>query len=123
MIKFLSNELAVRNCLCIFIHSINGLYVHNVKCCVIYIFRYYEFDDGVVRELLGKKLTAKHRKDLDEVAEKTKIALKSCRYDIINAILYDLLLLFTFTRIAFLQINRNGLFCIVLILPVSKITF
>nr|XP_022920490.1 acidic fibroblast growth factor intracellular-binding protein [Onthophagus taurus] len=41
--------------------------------------KYYEFDDSVVRELLGKKLSSKHRKDLDEVSEKTKVALKSCR--------------------------------------------
>ncbi|KRT79401.1 hypothetical protein AMK59_7736 [Oryctes borbonicus] len=38
--------------------------------------KYYEFDDLVMRELLGKKLSSKHRKDLDEVAEKTKVALK-----------------------------------------------
>ncbi|KAI4454789.1 acidic fibroblast growth factor intracellular binding protein [Holotrichia oblita] len=41
--------------------------------------KYYDFDDVVMRELLGKKLSSKHRKDLDEVAEKTKVALKSCR--------------------------------------------
>lgn len=41
--------------------------------------RYYEFDDCVIREILGKKLTSKSRKDLDEVAEKTGITLKSCR--------------------------------------------
>ncbi|KAH0816779.1 hypothetical protein GEV33_006011 [Tenebrio molitor] len=41
--------------------------------------KYYEFDDEVVRELIGKKLSSKHRKDLDEVAEKTGIPLKSCR--------------------------------------------
>ncbi|KAH0540271.1 acidic fibroblast growth factor intracellular-binding protein [Cotesia glomerata] len=40
---------------------------------------YYEFDDCVIREILGKKLTSKSRKDLDEVAEKTGITLKSCR--------------------------------------------
>lgn len=43
------------------------------------IYRYYEFDDNVIRELLGKKLSSRHRKDLDEVAEKTGVALKSCR--------------------------------------------
>lgn len=42
-------------------------------------FRYYEFDDVVIRELLGKKITSKSRKDMDEVAEKTGITLKSCR--------------------------------------------
>ncbi|KAL1502653.1 hypothetical protein ABEB36_007767 [Hypothenemus hampei] len=41
--------------------------------------KYYEFDDVVVRELLGKKLSSKNRKDLDEVAEKTGKPLKSCR--------------------------------------------
>lgn len=41
--------------------------------------KYYDFDDDVVRELIGKKLSSKHRKDLDEVAEKTRVPLKSCR--------------------------------------------
>ncbi|XP_044737513.1 acidic fibroblast growth factor intracellular-binding protein isoform X1 [Chrysoperla carnea] len=41
--------------------------------------KYYGFDDSVIRELLGKKLSSRHRKDLDEVAEKTGINLKSCR--------------------------------------------
>ncbi len=30
--------------------------------------RYYELDDVVVREVLGKKLSSRHRKDLDEVS-------------------------------------------------------
>ncbi|CAH1790912.1 unnamed protein product [Owenia fusiformis] len=41
--------------------------------------KYYEFNPLVVRELLGKKLSSKHRKDLDDVSEKTKVPLKSCR--------------------------------------------
>ena len=41
--------------------------------------RYYQFDKEVVRELLGKKLTGRVRKDLDDVSEKTNIPLKSCR--------------------------------------------
>ncbi|CAH0549651.1 unnamed protein product [Brassicogethes aeneus] len=41
--------------------------------------KYYEIDDGVIKELLGKKLSSKHRKDLDEVSEKTNVPLKSCR--------------------------------------------
>ncbi|XP_050313593.1 acidic fibroblast growth factor intracellular-binding protein [Anthonomus grandis grandis] len=41
--------------------------------------KYYEFDDVVVKELLGKKLSSKNRKDLDEVSEKTGKPLKSCR--------------------------------------------
>lgn len=41
--------------------------------------KYYEIDNTVVREILGKKLSSRHRKDLDEVGEKTGVALKSCR--------------------------------------------
>lgn len=44
-----------------------------------HVCRYYGFDDGVIRELLGKKLSSRHRKDLDEVSEKTNVSLKSCR--------------------------------------------
>lgn len=41
--------------------------------------KYYQFDKVVVRELLGKKLTGRLRKDLDDISEKTNIPLKSCR--------------------------------------------
>lgn len=40
---------------------------------------YHEFDDCVVREFLGKKLTTRDRKDLDEVAEFTGVQLRSCQ--------------------------------------------
>lgn len=40
--------------------------------------RYYSLDDVVARELLGKKLSSRYRKDLDELAEKTGVKLKSC---------------------------------------------
>jgi len=43
------------------------------------ISKYYGLDDLVARELLGKKLSSKQRKDLDEVCEKTGISLRSCR--------------------------------------------
>ena len=41
--------------------------------------RYYAFDETVVREFLGKKLSSKHRKDLDHISDKTGISLKSCQ--------------------------------------------
>ena len=44
-----------------------------------FICRYYQFDKRVVREILGKKLTGRLRKDLDDVSDKTKVSLKSCR--------------------------------------------
>ena len=31
------------------------------------LIRYYAMDDLVIREVLGKKLSSRHRKDLDEV--------------------------------------------------------
>lgn len=50
----------------------------NIKGIFFFI-RYYEFDKEVIREILGKKLTGRQRKDLDDVCEKTRISLKSCR--------------------------------------------
>lgn len=41
--------------------------------------RYYQFDDAMIREILGKKLSSRNRKDLDDVNEKTKVPLRSCR--------------------------------------------
>lgn len=55
------------------------IFLFNTYILLITICRYYEFDDVVIRELLGKKLTSKSRKDMDEVSEKTGITLKSCR--------------------------------------------
>lgn len=45
----------------------------------ILIEKYYSLNDSVAREILGKKLSSRYRKDLDEVADKTGIKLKSCR--------------------------------------------
>uniref|UniRef100_H2XXV1 Uncharacterized protein n=2 Tax=Ciona intestinalis TaxID=7719 RepID=H2XXV1_CIOIN len=39
---------------------------------------YYELDDQVVREILGKKLSKGTRRDLDEVAAKTHKRLRFC---------------------------------------------
>lgn len=55
-----------------------------LKCVVLviifaFVFRYYCLDDYVAREILGKKLSSRYRKDLDEVAERTGSRLKSCR--------------------------------------------
>ncbi|KAG7166868.1 Acidic fibroblast growth factor intracellular-binding protein-like [Homarus americanus] len=41
--------------------------------------KYYEFDDIVIREIIGKKLSGRTRKDLDDVSEKTGVLLRSCR--------------------------------------------
>ena len=41
--------------------------------------QYYAFDETVVRECFGKKLSTKNRKDLDDVSDKTGVSLKSCR--------------------------------------------
>ena len=40
---------------------------------------YYEFDKEVMREILGKKMSTKLRKDMDDVSEKTGISLRSCQ--------------------------------------------
>ncbi|KAF7494470.2 Acidic fibroblast growth factor intracellular-binding protein, partial [Sarcoptes scabiei] len=45
----------------------------------ILIEKYYDFKHSVVREILGKKLSARTRKELEEVSEKTEVAIKSCR--------------------------------------------
>ncbi|XP_065069199.1 acidic fibroblast growth factor intracellular-binding protein B-like [Rhopilema esculentum] len=41
--------------------------------------KYYSFDKDVIREILGRKMSAKLRKDMDDVSEKTGIPLKRCR--------------------------------------------
>jgi hypothetical protein len=40
--------------------------------------KFYSFDDLVVRELLGRKLTSRARKDMDEVSEATGFLRPSC---------------------------------------------
>ncbi|XP_074604493.1 acidic fibroblast growth factor intracellular-binding protein [Brevipalpus obovatus] len=41
--------------------------------------KYYEFDDNVIREILGKKLSSRNRTELKDVSDKTGASLKSCR--------------------------------------------
>nr|CAB3246116.1 acidic fibroblast growth factor intracellular-binding protein-like [Phallusia mammillata] len=43
------------------------------------ITKYYEFDETVIRDLLGKKLSKGTRRDLDEISSKTGVKLKSCQ--------------------------------------------
>lgn len=40
---------------------------------------YYGYDEDILREILGKQLSRSLRKDLDDVAEKTNVQLRSCR--------------------------------------------
>ncbi|XP_077974556.1 acidic fibroblast growth factor intracellular-binding protein B-like [Styela clava] len=42
------------------------------------ITRYYTFDETVIRELLGKKLSRNTYQSMDEIADKTGINLRSC---------------------------------------------
>ncbi|XP_062393249.1 acidic fibroblast growth factor intracellular-binding protein B-like isoform X2 [Sardina pilchardus] len=41
--------------------------------------RYYQFDNGFAREVLGKKLSKGMKKELDDISSKTGIGVKSCR--------------------------------------------
>lgn len=41
--------------------------------------KFYDFDETVMRAILGKQLSARSRKDLDEVSRKSGKSLKSCR--------------------------------------------
>jgi len=41
--------------------------------------KYYEFDQSVVREFLGKKLTTKMRGSIEDMSEKTRVPQRSCR--------------------------------------------
>ena len=53
-----------------------------------YVLRYYSLDAIVARELVGRKIGAKLRKDLDSIHEITRVPLKSCyrQYDNIRRI-------------------------------------
>lgn len=41
--------------------------------------KYYSFDSAVIREVLGKKLNSRSRKDLDDISEQTGVPIRSCR--------------------------------------------
>ncbi|KAI9100619.1 acidic fibroblast growth factor binding protein [Phlyctochytrium arcticum] len=41
--------------------------------------KYYSFDERVVREILGKKLSSRTRKELEVVAERTKVPVAGCK--------------------------------------------
>ncbi len=59
--------------------SDQGLFLMGEKTRNRFVERYYSLDTVLCRELLGRKLNSRLRKDLDEVAEKTGVHLKSCR--------------------------------------------
>lgn len=40
---------------------------------------YYSFDERVVREILGRKLTSRARKELEDIVSKTRIPIGGCR--------------------------------------------
>lgn len=43
------------------------------------IHEYYQFDATVIREILSKKLSSRCRNALDDVSDRTKVSLRSCR--------------------------------------------
>ncbi len=49
------------------------------ETCRFLVHSFYSFDERVVRELVGKKLNSRTRKDLSEVVEKTRIPIEACR--------------------------------------------
>lgn len=57
--------------------------------CKEIIEKYYALDEAVIREFLGKKLNARHRRDLDDISKSTGVSLKSCcrQFDNIKQVL------------------------------------
>ena len=52
--------------------------------------RYHELDGPVLREILGKKITSKTRKDLDDASELTRVPLRSCHRQYDNIRRFDM---------------------------------
>ena len=57
--------------------------------CKELIEQYYALDEAVIREFLGKKLNARHRRELDDISKSTGVSLKSCcrQFDNIKQVL------------------------------------
>mmetsp|Transcript_9896 Transcript_9896/g.36891 ORF Transcript_9896/g.36891 Transcript_9896/m.36891 type:complete len:458 (+) Transcript_9896:144-1517(+) len=51
----------------------------NQQIKMFYVRRFFLCHQGVLRELLGKKLTGKERRDLDDIANKLHVPLVACR--------------------------------------------
>ncbi|KAK3755329.1 hypothetical protein RRG08_026059 [Elysia crispata] len=47
--------------------------------------KYYSFDAPVIREIFGRKLNSRSRKDLDDISEETGVSVRSCRRQFDNA--------------------------------------
>ena len=71
--------------------------------------QYYALDSSVARELLGRKLTSRLRKDLDEVADKTGVSLRSCRrqFDNIKRVLVLTFYLSILSVVLLIQVHRG----------------
>ncbi|EFA76138.1 hypothetical protein PPL_10719 [Heterostelium album PN500] len=62
---------------------------------------YYEFDDYLMRELIGRKLTSGQRRDLDDTSEKLKIRLSTCERQFDN--------LKRISRVVFTDVKSNSI--------------
>ena len=69
--------------------------------------QYYALDSSVARELLGRKLTSRLRKDLDEVADKTGVSLRSCRRQFDNIKRVPILIFCLLLSALLIQVHRG----------------
>lgn len=77
---FLQTPLLFANCSYSF-HMIPDLHMQQ---CLRMIHGYYSFDNSVAQELVGKKITNKGRRDIDDVSETTNIPMRSCKRQLEN---------------------------------------
>eukprot|EP01132_Coremiostelium_polycephalum_P006640 gene6640-8215_t len=62
---------------------------------------YYDFDDILMRDLIGRKLTSGQRRDLDDTSEKLKLRLSSCERQFDN--------LKRISRLVFAEVKTSAL--------------
>lgn len=51
----------------------------NMHHCLRMIHLYYSFDTSVAKELIGRKITSRGRRDIDDVADASNVPLRSCK--------------------------------------------
>jgi hypothetical protein len=66
----------------LFANSFYSFHIHptlHMQQCLRMIHAFYSFDASVAKELVGRKITSRGRRDIDDVAEAANVQLRSCK--------------------------------------------
>ena len=101
----------IARCVCVCVCACVCVCVYESLCVPVFVceslislLSYYHIDDEFAKEVVGRQLSRGLRKDLDEVAEKTKLSIISCRRQVCVRVLRVLVRRVSLTSLHTLQV-------------------